>query len=307
MEAVDFRNLCATLEMSRVVPDPNPHPVVRTARDTSWRTGRGRGSWRTNPVAYAELHGGMPGHAKTTALAKQLGLDRAQAVGHLACLWAYCIDRHPGGVIRSDAVEAAAEWRGEEGKLLQALLDRRWLERDGPETVALHDWAEYTKSYRKAEADRERMRRKRSEPVARQSATVARPSPSVAVTGTDQTRPELTGTDKSIRPKQPGRVKVTVNYPEEFERRWKVWPHGGKHEALKAWQKIPEELYGAIDAALAAQKTWPRFDGQVWKHLSGWLNDRHWEDEKPPDAKPPPREMTEQDRMREVLWGSADA
>lgn len=228
-------------------------------------------------MAYIEFHGGMPGHAKTKALARQLGIQRAHAVGHLACLWAYCIERHPGGVIRDDAVEAAAEWEGEQGVLLAALIERRWLERDSPTTVALHDWDDYTKGYRKVVADRERMKAKRSATVARQSTDR---STTVLQNRTERNGTELNGTEK--QPCSPKQRRAFV-YPEDFSSFYSHYPlKVGKGAGLKAWKKLTDEDKRLATAAIQKQKSWPCFtqappDKQP--HPERWLNARRWEDE----------------------------
>lgn len=124
-----------------------------------------------------------------------LKITKAQAVGHLACLFAYMISNKPGGTIDAADVPFAAEWEGDPRKFLDAIsVKGGYVELHGRD-AKIHDWEEYTKGYRKAQADAVRLRDKRAREALLAhdgSATVARPSgddsATVAQSGTtDQT------------------------------------------------------------------------------------------------------------------------
>lgn len=84
---------------------------------------------------------------------------------------------------------------------------------------------------------------------------------------------------------EPRKSRKVFEYTEAFEARWKSYPgKGGKFEAFRIWEKLPETLHPIIDAAIDAQKKWPRFEGQRWREFSRWLNSKHWEAEPPANA-----------------------
>lgn len=79
----------------------------------------------------------------------------------------------------------------------------------------------------------------------------------------------------------------------EFEAFWQAYPNKvAKAAAAAVFAKIDPspELLREILAAIAVQKTWPKWvkdGGQYIPHPSTWLNQRRWED-RPPDNLPPP-------------------
>lgn len=114
-------------------------------------------------MAYFEFHDTLPNHLKTRRLAAALKIGKVQAVGHLACLFAYMIANKPGGVIDAADVPFAAEWVGDPRKFLNAISAKGgYVELDGND-AKIHDWEHYTKGYRKAQADAQRLRDQRAE------------------------------------------------------------------------------------------------------------------------------------------------
>ena len=82
-------------------------------------------------------------HYKTRALRKRLGAD---AVLSLQALWIWAaVYRTEGILYRMDdtKIENAAEWDGQEGKFISALVELEWLDKLEDGTYALHQWTEH--------------------------------------------------------------------------------------------------------------------------------------------------------------------
>lgn len=120
-------------------------------------------------MAYVEWHDTMRNHPKTDALMLFLGIRRREAVGIIGCLSSWAIQYRPGGVIERDYIAVAIEWEGDSEKLVRELLHAHWLDEIDSEMVAIHDWKDITRGYRKARADATRKRRKRRETLHGQS------------------------------------------------------------------------------------------------------------------------------------------
>lgn len=90
----------------------------------------------------ARISVGLPAHPKTKKLIKRHGRE---AAWNLVCLFLWTASNRPDGSLQglsSEDIELAADWCGEDGAFVQALLDVRFL--DGVEgDFVLHDWAEH--------------------------------------------------------------------------------------------------------------------------------------------------------------------
>ena len=114
-------------------------------------------------MAWFEFHAKVLRHRKTLRLASRLDVTRAHAAGILACIWGECIDQAEDGDL-SDLEPAELEyWTDypDGARLLDALIETRWLDRDG-DAVVVHDWYDYAGKYaEKRRADAERKRKSR--------------------------------------------------------------------------------------------------------------------------------------------------
>lgn len=84
-------------------------------------------------------------HPKAKRLAKRLGMAVPAAVGHLICLWTWCMTIAPDGDLSRfdpEDIEAAAGWGGEDGLFVVAATECRWLDDTGSGLV-IHDWADW--------------------------------------------------------------------------------------------------------------------------------------------------------------------
>lgn len=81
-------------------------------------------------------------HPKTVKLERRLGLEGVKA---LQVLWAWSAKNRPDGILSGmdeEDIEIAAGWKGNDGELLQTLIELRWIDK-GADGYALHDWADH--------------------------------------------------------------------------------------------------------------------------------------------------------------------
>lgn len=161
-------------------------------------------------MAYVEAHASLREHPKTKKLARLLNISRAQAIGHMLCLWWWCQEYADDGNLSAYELEdiaEAADWDGDAAGFVDALLtcgtkDRAgFLAKHDDGTLVINDWMEYggKLSARRQQA-RERMRTLRSGEKSIAD-TFAERAPNVRstladVTHIDQTRSDQTRSDK---------------------------------------------------------------------------------------------------------------
>ncbi|MEE9593110.1 MAG: hypothetical protein V3W28_05985, partial [Thermoplasmata archaeon] len=118
-------------------------------------------------MPYVEWHDTVRNHYKTDDLMRRLKtslgreVPRREAVGIIGCISSWSIQFRPGGLIERNLIAVAVEWTEDPEKLVDALIKAEWLDRKGPK-VAIHDWKEITRGYRKARKDAARRSRDRS-------------------------------------------------------------------------------------------------------------------------------------------------
>lgn len=111
-------------------------------------------------MAWIESHQSLGQHPKLLRLATSLNIHRAQAIGHLHCLWWWSLDYAPSGDLGSLAdgeIALAAYWEGIPGSLVEALKLCGWIDPDGK----LHDWAHYAGPCLMAKERQKKYREKR--------------------------------------------------------------------------------------------------------------------------------------------------
>lgn len=155
-------------------------------------------------MPYVELHDSAPDHPKILKLARRLGIDEVQALGHMAALWAWTLRMAPDGNLTAydhESIEIGAKWRGEEGAFVRAALEVHLLD-DGPR---VHDWDYFCGSLKSAARARE-WREKRGANKTERPRTVG-----------DVTEPSRTGTNEQTneRPnKRTAEVSSVAPLPE---------------------------------------------------------------------------------------------
>jgi hypothetical protein len=112
---------------------------------------------------WIELHDTIREHRKTYALAAELKVPNAHAVGLLACLWLWSFTNAPDGDLSgfpARAIAQAAGWQRSPGVFLRALETCGWVDRDG-DRLTIHDWIEYAQMpVMVREAEREKTRKR---------------------------------------------------------------------------------------------------------------------------------------------------
>jgi hypothetical protein len=128
-------------------------------------------------MPWIESHLELNGHPKTKRLRRLLGISNVSAVGHLHLFWWWVFDYAvDGDVTRFSATDiaAAAEWEGDDGAFLEAMISAGFLEhQDGK--LMVHDWREYAgKWLERRERNAARMREARATHVQRTNGDVQR-------------------------------------------------------------------------------------------------------------------------------------
>ena len=159
--------------------------------------------------AWIESHQALRSHPKTRRLARRCG-GIAAAVGHLHCLWWWCLDyAQDGDLSRFDHedIAIAAEWPGDPEEFVSILTDCGFLDASGG--LVVHDWYDYAgKLIERRERNAERMRKARAETV--QDTCSARESTCEA---TEPTEPNLP--TEPTEPRAPARGPVDNSGEEQ--------------------------------------------------------------------------------------------
>lgn len=122
-------------------------------------------------MAWIESHQTLRNHPKVLKAAALLNERRTTVIGCLHCLWWWALDYAQDGVLSQypiEVIETAAEWHGESGALVNALLNCGYSDKPGfiesnPDGMVLHDWYEYAgKLIARRAANVQRMKEKRA-------------------------------------------------------------------------------------------------------------------------------------------------
>jgi hypothetical protein len=96
-------------------------------------------------MAWVESHQSLRAHPKTRMFARRLGIGIAQAVGHLHCLWWWCLDYADAGDLSRyghDVIADACEWDGDPSELVEALVGSGFVD-VSDQGLHVHDWDDY--------------------------------------------------------------------------------------------------------------------------------------------------------------------
>lgn len=88
----------------------------------------------------------VPDHPKFADLKMQLGKPRYIVLGCLEAIWHFTGRFCPQGNIgkySDQAIEAWAEWDGEPGAMVAAMVKSRWIDAHNTHRMVVHDWAEH--------------------------------------------------------------------------------------------------------------------------------------------------------------------
>jgi hypothetical protein len=160
-------------------------------------------------MAWLQSHQSLGQHPKLRRLSALLGVSKAQAVGHLHCLWWWCLDYAPSGdLVKYEEIDIAlaAEWTGDVADFIDGMERAGFLDR-GEHGWIVHDWRDYGgRLLERREADAARKAARRTQTSASRPADVQRtsdghpadiaPSPSDGVRREDKSREEKSREDK---------------------------------------------------------------------------------------------------------------
>ena len=83
-------------------------------------------------MAWLQSHQSLGQHPKLRRLSALLGVSKAQAVGHLHCLWWWCLDYAPSGdLVKYEEIDIAlaAEWTGDVADFIDGMERAGFLDR----------------------------------------------------------------------------------------------------------------------------------------------------------------------------------
>ncbi|HTR34933.1 MAG TPA: hypothetical protein VMH80_03460 [Bryobacteraceae bacterium] len=89
---------------------------------------------------------GTPRHPKVGHLCELLNVKLPTVVGYLELLWHFTAEFAPQGNVgkySDKRIEAAVYWSGPAGKLIEALLEAHFLDRDPIHRLVVHDWHDH--------------------------------------------------------------------------------------------------------------------------------------------------------------------
>lgn len=193
-------------------------------------------------MAWLEAHQDLRDHPKTKRAARALGISRPQMIGHLLCMWWWCLDYAENGDLGDfDAADIAdaAEWEGDPEHFVTALIDCGPADRAGflvnDNGLRVNDWSQYGGKYitkRNQGRDRQRTYRERNAEVTRYS--------SVSNTPREEERREqdITGQDRKEENKKEDEAMAAAV---------EAW-HAGGLTITKAIADDLRELIGYWDA-----------------------------------------------------------
>lgn len=117
-------------------------------------------------MAWIQVHQQLKDHRKLLTAADELEIDPPYMLGLLVSFWLWALDNTPSGSldgVNSRTIARAAQWNGNPDDFVAALCHAGLIDGEPGETMALHDWYEYTgKLIDQREAEKNRSRRRRA-------------------------------------------------------------------------------------------------------------------------------------------------
>jgi hypothetical protein len=253
----------------------------------------------------ARISVSLPEHPKTKKLIRKLGQASAWNLVRLI-LWT-AANRSDGDLsnLSAEDIEIAADWAGDDGELVDALVELRFLDgEDGSYTM--HDWADHNPwaagtEQRSNKARWNAVRRHHGEgeadrlvpeyaAVRAADSNADRTAIRNATSTPTSTAEGVLGTKSSIAPSPSPSPSLKTNTPpaggsDGFDSFWRTWPKSKRKEAkgkcLEAWKKWGAERH--VDAILAhvgrlkRSQDWTKDAGQYIPAPLVYLNNRRWE------------------------------
>jgi hypothetical protein len=219
------------------------------------------------------------GKAELLALASDLKIPVAHALGLCVIFWDWAEDQTTDGLVRGVTSEAIDTYIGMPG-FSDALRKVGWLQaRSG--SLVIPGFDRHMGQLAKARAfSASRMALKRARDCYADVTQEAQQEEEGGKGGEEWNLSSSSPKGKKSRARD-------LSCPEGFVEFWVAWPKKvRKEEAIRAWRKLKPapELRAKILAAIVDQQAWDsRFrEWQYIPHPATWLNGREWENEKTP-------------------------
>lgn len=236
-------------------------------------------------MAWIEYHYALRDHWKIQRLADLLGCDYAKALGHISCLWLWCLEYSPKGDL--------SRFKDSEIRLAARAIDEKFSKKILFEAELItaenkiNDWKKHGIKY--LLSNRNRMKKYRER--------LRNRNVSVIPTVPNLTLPYHT----KNTPPTPPRGNALIGF-EEF---WKTYPRKqSKGQAELAWTSLnpSKQLRVVILQGAERAKTsenWRKNGGQFIPYPSTWLRARGWE-----DVISPPQPMRPEEVVLNLTGGS---
>lgn len=253
-------------------------------------------------MAWIESHQSLRNHPKLARLARQLGIPKPQAVGHLMYLWWAAVDYAPDGDLSALEVEEIAEmadWQGDAQAFYAALVKAEFIDVD---PCRIHDWEQYggrLLTKREANAERQRKHRERvtnTPPEPAESVSNASVTRDVRVShGTTYITDNTDITDKTpddarAHAKNGATPVSSAGVLDDFNSFFAAYPISGRGTKQKAQTAYLERrrqnvAHEDIVAGLERWKTCDRWQRGFVLTCADWLTDGKFFELPPPEPK----------------------
>ena len=220
-------------------------------------------------MAWIESHQTLRDHPKLTLLSQELGIHKAQAIGHLQMLWWWCINyAENGDISRYSAAQiaSASGWEGIANDLVAAMIHSGFID---SEPLRVHDWLDFCGDLIKKRLEYKKAKSRRTKRLGKSLRKPENSQLTVTIPDRNQTLPN-----------QPNQITPAPKL--EFEKIWEKYPKRlGRKEAEKHFKASvkTESDFKAIDRALGNYKQYihdKKIEEQFIKMGSTWFN--NWRD-----------------------------
>jgi hypothetical protein len=99
-------------------------------------------------MAWIKSDQSLANHPKLILLAKELGVSKVQALGHLHLLWYWTLEYAEDGEIKYlDLLADACEWSEDPKTFINSLIKYEFIDKIGSNRFIIHDWLDYSGAY----------------------------------------------------------------------------------------------------------------------------------------------------------------
>jgi len=98
-------------------------------------------------MAWIKSDQSLANHPKLILLARELGITKVKALGHLHLLWYWVLEYADDGELKYlDLLPDACEWEDDPQKFIEALIEYEFIDKIG-EKYVIHDWLDYSGAF----------------------------------------------------------------------------------------------------------------------------------------------------------------